>query len=382
MRVLIAIDAPRVKEAGAAGVAFHHATELEKLGHRVQLWFHDDVLPKPRWPLKLQALEFAATLARRIRENSRQFDVVDIHAPSGCLYGMYHKLFPSAQLPPYVFTMHGCEERYVVAMRAEDRKGRSDYFRWKNRAWHWLYHQRMFDYSISTADYGAVVNREGWLISELKHRHAFGRIWYVPNGVDEEFFLTRDFGLPPANRLLFVGSWLDRKGVYYLVDSFTELARRMEHLTLTVAGCQRSPDDVKAFFPPEIRNRVLVRPQLSRSEMPQIYASHDIFVLPSLMEGMPLVLLEAMATAMPVVTTNSSGMADLVEHDYNGLLVPAADAQAFARAVDRLTTDANLRHYLGLNAQETVRRYTWPKVTSRLEHILKLAAESRPKTAD
>ena len=88
---------------------------------------------------------------------------------------------------------------------------------------------------------------------------------------------------------------------------------------------------------------------------------------------MPLTLLEAMATGMPVVTTNTCGMADLVEHEVNGLLVPAADAEKLAEGIERLCQSIDLRKRLGLAGQETMRRYTWEQVTKQLENVFALA---------
>lgn len=263
------------------------------------------------------------------------------------------------------------------AMKLEHQKGRTTNFAWKNRVWHRLYHQTMYDVSISTADFGAVANREGWILSELKYGHPPGRIWYVPNGVNENFFLPREFRDLSANRLLYVGTWLDRKGVRYLADAFVALAHRSPEVQLTIAGCIIPEEQVKPFFPAETRNRISVLPFLARDAMPALYASHDIFVFPSLVEGMPLTLLEAMAGAMPVVTTNTCGMSDLIENEVNGLLVPAADAEALAHAIDRLRGSPEMRRTLGLRAQECARRYTWDLIARQLEHVFQLAVDSR-----
>ena len=376
MRILIASGDRRVREAGAAGVVFHHAEELQKLGHQVDVWFFDDVIPSPRWPARFSSLEFATALSRRIRSSPAQFEVVNIHAPFGCVYGLARTI-SSKRTPPYVFTMQGSEERYESTMRREHHKGRATNFALKNRVWHRLYHQNMYNYSISTADFGNVANREGWIISELKHGHLSGRIWYVPNGTTAEFFRARTFSAGPATRLLYVGTWLDRKGIYYLVDAFSALAVRDQHLRLTIAGCLVSDEHVKADFPHSVRDRLNILPFLRRAEMPDLYSSHDIFVFPSLMEGMPLTLIEAMATAMPVVTTNTCGMADVVEHNRNGLLVPAADAPQLAAAIEDLIASCELRERLGTAAQATATQYTWDKIVPQLEHILQLAIRSR-----
>ena len=376
MRILIASGDRRVREAGASGVVLHHAEELQKLGHQVDVWFFDDVVPTPHWPARFRSLEFATVLSRRIRSNPAQFDVLNIHAPFGCVYGLARK-FSFKPMPPYVFTLQGSEERYVSTMRREHHKGRATNFAWKNRVWHRLYHQTMYNYSISTADFGNVANREGWIISELKYGHPSGRIWYVPNGTTAQFFRPRTFSESSATKLLYVGTWLDRKGIYYLVDAFSALAVRDPHLRLTIAGCLVSDERVKTDFPQSLRDRLNVVPFLRRAEMPDVYSSHDIFVFPSLMEGMPLTLIEAMATAMPVVTTNTCGMADVVEHNGNGLLVPPADAPQLAAAIGDLITSRELRERLGTAAQATATHYTWDKIVPQLEQILQLAVRSR-----
>src|SRR5258706_15058148 len=107
----------------------------------------------------------------------------------------------------------------------------------------------MYDFSIFTADYGAVANREGWILSELKYSHPPGRIWYVPNGESEEFFQPRIFADVPANRLLYVGTWLDRNGTHSLGYTFAGPAARSSEIQLTVAGCLPAEDQVKASFP-------------------------------------------------------------------------------------------------------------------------------------
>jgi glycosyltransferase involved in cell wall biosynthesis len=373
VRILIAIGVLRQEEAGAASVVINHARELTKRGHQVDCWFLEDVLPQPARPKRLEALIFAFRTARRVVNGGHAYDVVNLHAPYGCAYGVWRKMFRVA--PPYVLFMHGSEERFVTFMRGEQRKGRASNFGWKNRMWHRLYHQTLFDWSIRTCDYGAVVNREAWITAELKYRREPGRIRYVPNGVEQEFFAGRTYVPRSPLRLLYVGTWLDRKGIYYLAESFCLLARESSALEMTIAGAGRSEQEVKASFAPEMRDRVSVLPFVPRHAMPSLYADHDIFVFPSLVEGMPLTLLEAMASGMPVVTTLSGGMGDVVEDGFNGLLVPPADSQELVAALRDLCGNAELRCRLGHEAQNTMRRYTWDHVTERLERILTLAAE-------
>ena len=383
MRILIAIGVPRQKEAGAAGVVLSNARELAKRGHLVECWFREDVLAHPAKPQRFEALLFAIALARRILRERRKYDVVNLHAPWGCAYGVWRRLLRPAGAPPYVMTMQGSEERYVQAMKREQRKGRAWHFTWKNRVWHRIYHQAMYNFSISSADYGTVANSESLVLTKINRGQNKERFWYVPNGTEERFLMGREYPKKSSLRLLYVGTWIDRKGIYYLVDAFELLARKNPGIELTVAGCLSSEEMVRRFFVPEVRDRVRVLPFIERNEMPVLYAAHDIFVFPSLMEGMPLTLLEAMATGMPVATTNTCGMADVVEDEVNGLLVPPADGEGLARAIERLCNSAELRKQLGQSAHETMRSYTWEKVTEKLERILLLAAgEARSAAVD
>jgi glycosyltransferase involved in cell wall biosynthesis len=374
VRILIAIGVRRQAEAGAAAVVMSNARELEKRGHTVDCWFLEDVLAKPAKPKRFEALFFAIAVARRILRNKDEIDVVNLHAPWGCVYGVWRKLFRPAGAPPLVMTMQGSEERYVQTMIREHRKGRAWQFAWKNRAWHRIYHQTMYSLSIRSADYGAVANRESVVIAEILHGRDPGRVSFVPNGTEERFFMRREYLDGSPLRLLYVGTWLDRKGIYYLVAAVESLAREFPSFELTIAGCLTPEEKVKDFFTSEVRDRVRVIPFIGRDEMPALYAAHDIFVFPSLIEGMPLTLLEAMAAGMPVVTTNICGMADLVEDGFNGLSISSADSEALANATERLCRSAELRKQLGENAQQSARRFTWEKVTRELERVLSLAA--------
>jgi glycosyltransferase involved in cell wall biosynthesis len=375
MRILIATDVPLIKEAGTAGVVLNHACQLRKLGHQVDCWFLDDVLNQDETMKRFAALTFAHRVANRISDEPLRYDVVNLHGPSGCIYGRRRRASP--YLPPFVFTIQGIIERYAHVMKRENKKRRAWHFNWENRLWHRAYHRTMFTAAIRTADYGVASNREAWTYLELVHDIDPGRIFYVPNGVGPEFFMFHHYEAAIPLRLLFVGTWLDRKGVHYLADAFQILVRKGAAVRLTVAGSLTSEREVLNFFAPEVRGHVRVLPFVARNQMPALYTEHDIFVFPSLMEGMPLALLEAMAAGLPVVSTYNSGMADVVEDRFNGLVVADADAPGLANAVEEFCDSVTLRKQLGGEASTTMRRYTWDRIAGRLEKILMLAAAQR-----
>jgi len=374
MRILMISGALGKAEAGVAGIVYNLARELGNLGHSVKPIFFEDLLPQQKWPSRFRTVEFAKRISEYVREVRTEFDVVNIHAPFGFWYGAQRRRSGAQAGPPYVMTMHGLEERRNYAMGREADKGRADYFRWKNRVWQRFYHMPTYRWSFQTADQSIVTNREALLFLQMKYNLSPDRVWFVPNGVGPEFFHVRPFSGGIATRLLFVGTWIDHKGIYYLAEAFEKVLRVIPEARLTVAGCQEPEEKVRRCFAPGAQAALEVWPFIKCAEMPSLYAEHEIFVLPSLMEGMPLVLLEAMASGMPVVTTESSGMTDLVEDSHDGLFVIPGNAESLSAAIVRLCRDPELRLRLGSAAQEKMKRYTWKEAARRTAAVFYRAA--------
>ena len=170
-----------------------------------------------------------------------------------------------------------------------------------------------------------------------------------------------------------------------------KLLAALPGIRLTIAGCGCSEEYVRRFFSGSAQASLDIRAVVPRAEMPALYADHDIFVLPSLVEGMPLVLLEAMASGLPVVTTESSGMADLVENGHDGLLTIPGDSAALFAATKKLCEDSQLRSRLGGAAQVKMRRFSWTQCAAGHEAVFRRAlglgqnlpgdfAESQPRS--
>src|SRR6266850_6200305 len=373
MRILMISGVPGKAESGVAGVVYNLTQQLRCLGHSVKPMFLEDLLPMPRWPMRFRTVEFAKRIAEYVRGVRSDYDVINIHAPFGFWYGAGKRLRGGQANPPYVMTMHGLEERRNYAMGREAKRGRADYFRWKNRVWQRFYHMPTYRRSFMTADQCIVTNREALLFLQLHYNLPPDRVWLVPNGVGPEFFHVRSFNPGVATKILFVGTWIDHKGIYYLAEAFHEVLRVIPEARLTIAGCIEPEEKVRRCFAPAAQMALEVWPFVSRAEMSSLYAEHEIFVLPSLMEGMPLVLLEAMASGMPVVTTESSGMTDLVENSQDGFLVVPVNADSLAGAVINVCTHPELRHRLGHAAQEKMKRYGWNHAAQRTEMVFKRA---------
>ena len=167
---------------------------------------------------------------------------------------------------------------------------------------------------------------------------------------------------PRPVRFLFSGQMIARKGVDILLDAFITLSRRYSdplgapRLTLLGDGPQRQ--HFQSRVPPALRDRIGFKGFVQPSALPDVFARADVFVLPSRYDGWGLVINEAIAAGMPVISTDRVGAAaDLVEDGRNGFVVPADDAETLLNAMDRFITDPAMIEPFAARSRTIARRY-------------------------
>ena len=187
---------------------------------------------------------------------------------------------------------------------------------------------------------------------------------------DQDVVDRPDTGLADAGhapiRLLTVSRIDPRKGLRHLPPALAELVRRGHDVRLTIVGPtvgtmgEEERDRVLASASElGIAGRIDVAGPRTLPQVLSIAREHDLFVLPTLPgEGVPRVLLEAMASGLPIVVSDVAGVPTLVQHEVNGLLVPPADPPAIAAAVDRLIRDGDLRRRLIATGNRAARAHT------------------------
>jgi glycosyltransferase involved in cell wall biosynthesis len=123
-----------------------------------------------------------------------------------------------------------------------------------------------------------------------------------------------------------------------------------------------------------LEKNVVFKGLVLHDEMPRLIGTTSICVLPSLKEGMPYALLEAMACGKPVIGSNIHGINDVISHGDNGILVPPRNPEALADAILTLMADRDLRRKLGHNARQLmVEKYSWAEISARIEGIYREA---------
>ncbi|MBS1839697.1 MAG: glycosyltransferase family 4 protein [Acidobacteria bacterium] len=376
MKILMTAGSPRWFESGTSAVLYNMGRELTALGHQVDFLFREDLVSDNEMRGRFRETKFAWRLAKHIRRHAKEYDIANLHAPVGFVYGILQRLFPKKQGPPYVVSLHALEEWRTHAMKREDRKGRAWHFNWKNRAWQRVYNQSRFDYSVRTADAAHSFCRDVWTLLHLKYDLDPERILYVQSGVDARFFIQRNYEDRRPLRLLYVGTWLDQRGIFYLRDALNHMLGNFTDWTMTFAGVVTPEETIRNFFGDRLQKHLQIIYKVPAAEMPQLYSQHDVLLLPSLMEGPSFAVMEAMASGMPVITTETCGMVDSIEDGVDGLLIPTANADAIEQAVLRLARSPELRSSLGKAAQIRMRRRSWAEYGKKVEALFQFVLDN------
>lgn len=215
------------------------------------------------------------------------------------------------------------------------------------------------------------------------------REYIVPNGIQDPFPAT---SLPLAARderasgplhVLFVSHLCESKGVLVLVEACGELAARRVAFQLSLVGPFENEE-----FAARVRSRVAElriedRVQflgvLTGKEKFAVYAESDVLCHPTSFDTFPIVILEAMATGLPVVSTYHSGIPDMVDDGATGFLIEPHDAAGLADRLARLGANSELRREMGIAGRKTFEReFTLARHLERMREVfLDVAGESR-----
>jgi len=208
------------------------------------------------------------------------------------------------------------------------------------------------------------------------------KIFLIPNGVDSELFKpmernealaeivfhTKDAQGREGNLTSlrareekhfvvgFVGELREKKGMTTLLSGYAQIAKSRP-ASLLIVGEVREGEDKKYFDEFRIANPQLpiaVTGRVPHNDLPAYYSLMDVFVHPSLRDGMPNAVLEAMACGVPVAATPVGGVWDAIADRKNGMLFPVRDAEALREAVETILADESLRGALIHSARRTV----------------------------
>jgi glycosyltransferase involved in cell wall biosynthesis len=219
----------------------------------------------------------------------------------------------------------------------------------------------------------------------------------IPMGVDIDFFSNssgREMG-EDRNRskekiVLYAGRLIEWKGVDSLIKAFPAVLEKQPNTRLLVVGSgPRRADLVSLSERLHLRGKVQFEDAVSQDKLASYYSMADVFVLPSVMtdegetEGLGVVLLEAMASGVPVIGSAIGGIPDIIEDGKTGLLAQQKNPVDLAEKINRVLANQDLRRCLSKRGQDSVReRFSWPSIAKRYLEVFKAVSENKVMLAD
>ena len=208
----------------------------------------------------------------------------------------------------------------------------------------------------------------------------------IPNGVDAELFqphasvFRKSIGIPEEDFvILFVGRFQAVKNHAMLVDAFARLLPQCPRARLVLAGSGPLEGRIRARCRAAgIARRVMFLGEVPFRDLPDVYAAADLKVITSDYESFCFAALEAMATALPLVVTDTDWVPKLIGHGEGGLVVGRNDANGLAEALASLMDDAPRRAVMGRRNREiVVREYQWKNSAARRAGLYRDLLERR-----
>lgn len=328
MRILVAHNVPRARNGGMSRIM---GEIHDRIPAQVDYLTAEDIPERHR--NRWLRFVFPYLVYRKVREGN--YDIVNVHEPSGGLVALLKGR------TKVVVTSHGVEQRGWDVSMEDAKLGRGGPSA-RTRIIYPLTSLWQSRLALTRADHVFCLNFQDRDFLANRFRIPQHRITRIYPAASPVYATERDYSR--FHRVLFAGTWLTRKG------NLDALAAMKNHPDLEFAA-------LGAGVPADRIPNALVIAAKSDAEAAQAMAAADVFLLPSVFEGTPLTLMEAMRSGLPIITTDTCGMRDVIQNDVNGLLVPVRSPDSISAALSRLKQDPALRERLGRAAAAAP--YSW-----------------------
>ncbi|MFF2094268.1 glycosyltransferase family 4 protein [Paenibacillus sp. NPDC058174] len=357
MNILLSIHHEMNKNAGAPGVTYQLYKQYQRLGHHAVLFSFDDL---PSYvPGKWKGIVFPYFLFRRIRQLARagQLDVVDASSGDAWLWALLRSRRHS---PALVSRSHGLEHTMHENLLEEQRRGHVK-LSWKYPLYHGGLRLQEVAISFRRADGALFLNHRDfeYAVSRLKVKSPFARV--VRNGLPDEFLqLPIVFQKEKEIRIAQIGSYIPRKGILYTAQALDGILREYPHVKMSFIGTGCSRETVLRDYAEALHGQIEVVSEYSHEELPSLLADHHIKLFPTLSEGFPLSLIEAMACGLAPVTSFTTG--SFLVDGRDALIVPFRDSTAIQSKLRQLIEDPDYLLAVRKKAYETAQQHEWNRI--------------------
>jgi glycosyltransferase involved in cell wall biosynthesis len=322
-------------------------SEIEKMDESVTIYKVPIHKKDIHYWTQKEILSYSWKANNKVKELMEMHHYDVIHAfftiPCGALAYLYKKKVP-----------------FVVSLRGSDVPGFNERF-----GVQYVFLKPMIKEIWKKAD-AVVANSEGLkeLALETNPQQA---ISVIHNGIDISEFTPNDRKKTDGYlQLICVSRLIERKGIRYLLQAIGEL--KHEKIRLTIVGEGNQLLELKNLTSKlNIEDKVVFKGYLDHSKLAEAYQQSDIFVLPSLNEGMSNAVLEAMASGLPIITTDTGGTVELL--DDNGLIVGMQDSESIANAIMQLIKDPAKISEMGEKSRTMAETLSWRHVAQKYLNV-------------
>ncbi len=194
-------------------------------------------------------------------------------------------------------------------------------------------------------------------------------IFICPYGVDtldfpQKEYLSRDEMSDRPVKFIYVGGVKELKGIYYLLEAFLNIPEADAALTV-VGEFDSNQSELKPYL-----DRVNFTGRVLHSEIPELLRQHDVFVFPSLGEGMSLSVLEAASCGLPLIVSENSGISDAFTDGEEGYIIPIQSVEAIQTAAEKFISHPEKIEEMGRKARNTAALFTWDAYNKKISDFL------------
>ncbi len=256
---------------------------------------------------------------------------------------------------------------YIVSLRGSDVPFYNERFKWPDRLFFKHLSKQIWKKSYKT------IANSTQLAALAKKTDPSIIIPIIQNGIDIKEFHPTQQPKSEKIRILCVSRLIERKGIRSLIQTIADLQNNFPNLELYLAGDGNIRNELEALAEKKnIRHKIHFLGSIDHKDLPAIYQQADIFALPSKNEGMSNTALEALASGLPLILTNTGGAKELTEG--NGILVPVHNQEKLNQAMSTLVANKKLRIQYGKSSRKKALQYSWAETAKAYIKIYKNAA--------
>ena len=197
------------------------------------------------------------------------------------------------------------------------------------------------------------------------------KLFTIPYGTNTTTYYNEQSPSPVENtlrpfRILYVGQLNPGKGLHYLIKAFIKLNLPQSELVIFGSGNQNYKSFLDSIIPTNMDN-IKFLGHVPQIKLREFYQNSDVFVLPSLSEGSALVIYEAMAAGLPIITTPNSG--SVVRDGEDGYIIPIRDSEMLQEKIALLYENPDLRKNLAIKSLQRIQDFSWKQYRNRFTEV-------------